>query len=226
MQDAIRHAYEIVAKMSRHKKPYFIRMLGRRILVLPGVFSPKYVSDVKWFARKVPRIVGKRSFLEIGTGTGVITLFVALNGTKNIITTDINAQAVKNARRTFRLHKLSIPVRVGNVFEPIKKQEKFNVIFWNHPFHYTKRAKNALEKGGYDYQYGSLRSFFRDAGNHLTANGEVLLGTSKNARLDVIRALGREYGYVQKLIKQAETPSEHRKGVKIDVRIYSFRLRK
>ena len=210
--------------MATDKKPYEIRILGRNIQVLPGVFSPKYFSDVKWFARNVPTIVGKRSFLEIGTGTGVITLFVALHGAKNIVATDINAAAVKNAKLTFRLHRLSASVRLGNVFKPIKKKEKFEVIFWNHPFHFPEtKPKNMLESGGYDHRYRSLRAFFAGAKQHLTAAGEVLLGTSKNARLDLIKEFAREYGYTTKLLKKESIQSQHRKNVKIDARIYSFR---
>ena len=219
------HAQTIFEKMNLHKQPYTIGVLGKRIPVLPGVFSPKYVSDVKWFAQEVPKIVGKRSFLEIGTGTGVIALFVGLNGARKMVTTDINAVAVKNARKTFRMHKLRIPARKGNIFEPMKKNEKFNVIFWNHPFHADKKPKSMLERGGYDHQYENLRAFFTGAKTHLTNDGEVLLGTSKSARLDLIRVFAREYGYVCKLVKQEIIPSDRRSGVKIDVRIYSFRPR-
>lgn len=194
--------------------------------MLPGVFSPRYFSDVEWFAKKIPKIVDDRSFLEIGTGTGVISLFVAINGSKNIIATDINRSAVKNARKTFRAHGLSIPVRAGNVFAPIRAGGKFDVIFWNHPFHFSDtKPKTILESGGYDYRYKSVRTFFAGAKNHLTDGGEVLLGTSKNARLDLIRSFARQYGYKCKLIKKANIASAHRRQIKLDVRIYSFRPR-
>lgn len=217
-----RHAKTIFEKMARHTKTYRTVVLGKTIPVMPGVFSPKYVSDVEWFAREVPKIVKRKSFLEIGTGTGVIALFVCLHKSTSVMVTDINAAAVKNARKTFRLHKLHIPVRLGSVFAPIKKNEKFDVIFWNHPFHASKKAKNMLERGGYDHQYESLRIFFRDAKKHLTGDGEVLLGTSKNARLDLVKEFAREYRYTTKLLKKESIRSQHRKNVRIDVRVYSF----
>jgi len=217
------HATAVFAKMVADKKAYKIKILGKKIPVLPGVFSPKYSTDVKWFVKEVPKIVGKRSFLEIGTGTGIITLFVALHGAKNIVATDINRIAVKNARRTFRLHGLRIPVRIGNVFAPVRRGKKFDVIFWNHPFHFSEeKPKSMLERGGYDHQYRSLRAFFAGAKKHLAPGGEVLLGTSKNARLDLVREFAREYSYRCTLLKQERIPSERRRGVKIDVRIYSF----
>ena len=221
------HAIATFERIAADKKPYVINILRRKIRVLPDVFSPKYFSDVKWFAKEIPKVVGKRSFLEIGTGTGIVSLFVALHGATKIITTDINPAAVKNAQGTFRLHRLRIPVRLGDVFRPVRPNEQFDVIFWNHPFHFAEeRPKTMLERGGYDYQYRSLRAFFAGAKNHLTPGGEVLLGTSKNARLDLIRKFAREYGYLFRLIKKQEIPSEHRKGVTIDVRIHSFRVQK
>jgi len=218
-----RHAKTIFEKMARHTTTYRISILGKEIPVMPGVFSPKYVSDVKWFAREVPRIVDKRSFLEIGTGTGVIALMAGLNGAGKIVATDINAQAVKNAKLTFRLHRLRASVRCGDVFQPIKANEKFDVIFWNHPFHASKKAKDMLERGGYDQGYKSLRAFFAGAKEHLSDGGEALLGTSKNARLDLVKVFAKQYGYTSKLVRKDSIPSKHRHGVKIDVRVYSFR---
>ena len=219
-----KYAYTIFEKMAHHTRTYRITILGKKIPVMPGVFSPKYVSDVEWFAREIPHLVGKRSFLEIGTGTGVIALMVGLKGAKSIVVTDINAAAVKNAKLTLRLHKISASVRLGDVFAPIKKDEKFDVIFWNHPFHFgDSKTKSMLERGGYDHQYKSLRAFFVGAKQHLSEGGEVLLGTSKNARLDLIKEFAHDSGYTITLLKKDLIASLHRKDVSIDVRIYSFK---
>src|SRR5258708_3024379 len=87
-------------RMAADLDEYRIVVFGKSIPVLPGVFSPKYFSDVAWFAKHIPRIAGKRSFLEIGTGTGVIGLFVALNGAHKLVVTNINPAAIQNARKT------------------------------------------------------------------------------------------------------------------------------
>jgi release factor glutamine methyltransferase len=210
--------------MGRRKKPYKINMFGKIIPVFPQVFSPHYFSDVQWFAKEVPDLVKQRSFLEIGTGTGVITLFVAMSGARRVVATDISAMAVSNAKETFRLHSLDIPVLCGDVFAPVPKTRAFDVIFWNHPFHYTeKRPKSFLLRGGFDYRYEGLHKFFKGAKSHLTKEGEVLLGTSKTARIQEILRIARAYGYTSKLAKSERISSVHRPGVFIDVRIYSFK---
>jgi release factor glutamine methyltransferase len=215
------------ARMEADAKKYHISVLRRVIPVWPGVFSPKYFSDVEWFAKHVPKMVGKRSFLEIGTGTGVIALFVGLQGARRMVLSDINPTAVTNAEQTLRMHHLAASVRCGDVFRVLRPCEKFDVIFWNHPFHCSsKKARTILQRGGYDYRYLCLSEFFREARRHLTPKGKVLLATSKNARLDLIEAFADRYGYLMQLVKQEAIPSRRRRGVSIDVRIYSFRPRR
>jgi len=213
-----------VEQMAQDAEPYEIEIDGKVIPVLPGVFSPKYFSDVDWFAREIPTIVSKRSLLEIGTGTGVIALFAALGGARKIVATDINPVAVKNARKTFRLHKVHADIRCGDVFEAIKPQEKFDIIFWNHPFFCSHaKSRSMLMRGAFDYKYASLRAFFARAKAHLAPGGEVLLGTSKTARIADILKLAKEYGYIARLLKKETIPSKHHPNTLMDVRLYSFR---
>jgi release factor glutamine methyltransferase len=210
-------------KMAQETTPYRIYMRGRYIPVLPGVFSPKYFTDAFWFPKEVPKLVGKRSLLEIGTGTGVIALFSALGGSVKVVATDINPAAVKNAKATFKTHRVHIDVRLGDIFDPIKPNEKFDVIFWNHPFHYsTVKPKNILLRGGFDYRYQSLRKFFKGAKKHVAPGGEILLGTGAVARVDLIKKMSKENGYSCRLVKKEMVPSKNRPGAFIDTRIYSF----
>lgn len=212
------------AQMEAEGEPYEFELDGKTIPVLPGVFSPKYFSDVDWFAREVPRLVGNRSLLEIGTGTGIIALFVALVGSGRILATDVNPRAVKNAEETFRRHGIRAAVRESDVFSAIAREEQFDVIFWNHPFFCaTEPVPTMLARGGFDYHYESLRAFFAGAKTHLNPGGEVLLGTSKTANLGEILRMARTYGYRARLVKKAQIPSRRRPGVFMDARIYSFR---
>lgn len=216
-------ALALFARLARHDASYSVSVLGKEIPIFPGVFSPKYFPDAIWFAKEIPPLVGKRSFLEIGTGTGMVALFVALHGSKGVVATDINPDAVKNARRTFANHHCDIPVHCGDVFEPLNAK-KFDVIFWNHPFHYaTEKPKNMLLRGGFDYKYESLRKFFRGAHKHLNPKGEILLGTGNMARINEIKRIARTNGYQWTLLKKANLPSQSGCKVPRDNRIYSFK---
>lgn len=212
---------KVFEKMKRDKKPYEISMLGKKLVVLPNVFSPKYFTDSEWFASEIPKIVKERTFLEIGTGTGVVALHVALNGSRNVVATDINPDAVENSKQNFSAYKLDIPVYQGDLFSPIPKQEKFDFIFWNHPFNNAPyRPDEMLLKSGLDYQYEGLKKFISEGKNYLRENGCLLLGTGNIARINEIKKISRENGYNVVLISKKVSPIEYGSDTLMDVRIY------
>lgn len=185
---------------------YMVTVLNKEFVVLPHVFSPKYYANTTYFADRVPKIVGKRSVLEIGTGTGVIAIFCALNGAQ-VTATDINHSAVENCHINAEKHEVAMNIREGSLFEPIKVEEKFDFIFWNHPWNYTDEPEeDVLLKAGFDYKYEWLHQFFKGAKNHLLPGGKILLGTGGFARLDLMEQWAKEEGYMGTIIdKQTHT---------------------
>lgn len=125
---------EFVELVKQVKKNETVKVLGVSFLVYPGVFSPIYSSDTAWFAEKIVPFTKNKTFLEIGSGAGIIACLAANFGASNVVATDINPQAVKNTISNSKLHSLNISVREGSVFDPIDNDEKFDIIFWNHPF--------------------------------------------------------------------------------------------
>lgn len=130
-------------------KKYEIKILGRKFIVYPNVFSPKYFKDTEFFARELPIRAGEE-FLEIGPGTGVASVFAALRGAKHVTAIDINPAAVKNTKENARLNgvKEKLTVMAGDMYEPLAKNSKFDTIYWNTPFGYVAGNKNVsiLEK--------------------------------------------------------------------------------
>ena len=219
-------ALSLFKRAAQHRESYIVRVRGKDIPVLPDVFSPKYFPDAVWFAKELPAIVGRRSFLEIGTGTGLIALFVALNGAQRVVTTDINPAAIENARQTFAEHGVKIAVRCGDVYKTIDADEKVDVIFWNHPFHYSlEKPPNLLLRAGFDYKYRDLQTFFAGAAKHLNPGGEILLGTGNMARINEIKRIAYANGYRWTLLKKEAIPAQEGSSAERDNRIYSFKSR-
>lgn len=81
-----------------HPRTFFVKDIP--LIVLPGVFSPVYFPESIFFARELSKIVKKKTLFEVGTGTGIISLFCAQKGAK-IVATDINSAAVQNAQLNF-----------------------------------------------------------------------------------------------------------------------------
>jgi len=80
------------------------------LTVLPDVYDPTAFTDTLWFAQQVKEIVGKKSLLEIGAGSGAISVTCALNGAI-VVATDINPAAVKNIKITTKKYNLYISVK-------------------------------------------------------------------------------------------------------------------
>ena len=196
---------------------------------MPGVFSPVYSSDTAWFAEKLMPLINGKSFLEIGAGTGAIACLTKIHGATKVTATDINPEAIKNIKLNTKTHFLNISIKKGNVFDPIQKNESYDIIFWNHPFYYND--DNAFEKDMInasvcDNRYKFLKEFFKKGKDHLNREGMLLLGSSNIARINLIKKFARESGYSTTLIEKTEAPVYQGKEVKMDLIIYTFKIKK
>ena len=95
--------------------------------------------------------------LEIGTGCGVIALECVRIGA-NVICTDINSKSIeltrKNIKNNNSLLKGEIEIRYGNLFEPIKKNEFFDVIVFNPPYLPTSKHERLNSQINYAFDGG------------------------------------------------------------------------
>jgi len=211
----------VFEKIKEHKEPYEVILGGITLTVFPNVFSPKYFTDSLWFAEQLPEIIGQSSLLEIGTGTGIIGLFCALHGA-HVTVTDINTDAVKNAKFNFERHKINIPVYLGSVYQPLTEDQKFDFIFWNHPFNnWETPVEETLLLAGLDHNYEATTAYISGASRHLTKHGRLLLGTGNNADIKTLQALASANGYLLKLLKEGILPLEEG-GVINSYLIYEF----
>lgn len=211
----------VFKKIKEHKEPYEVALGDITLTVFPNVFSPKYFTDSLWFAEQLPEIVGRDSLLEIGTGTGIIALFCALHGAR-VVTTDINPDAVKNAQFNFERYHLNIPAYLGNVYEPLTENQKFDFIFWNHPFNnWETPVEETLLLAGLDHNYEATSAYISGAKRHLTERGRLLLGTGNNADIATLRTLAETNGYTLELLKEGVLPLEEG-GVINSYLIYEF----
>lgn len=235
MNEDNRAFLEYVIKMyeGQEKDPRFENS-DRITMNLPGgldgfiikkyVYSPEHVQvSMAW-----PEFIAQRSegktFLEIGTGTGVAAVYVALNGKpKRVVATDISPIAVLNCEENAQNYNLKEPffvVTKGNVYDALPdKNEKFDIIFWNFPWNAPdKTIEEILEErgeevtpekvhqlqAGLDPLYAGLRYLIRDGQKYLNEGGEILLGGSVMVRDDIIKGEAQKYGYYIEIASEKE----------------------
>ena len=65
MIDYMKGTEKILKESQREKEKYFFEILGKKFIIYPGVFSPKYFSDTCFFAEKIPIRKGETFSLKM-----------------------------------------------------------------------------------------------------------------------------------------------------------------
>jgi len=178
------------------------------------VYSPEHVPVAMAWPEWISERAEGKSVLDLGTGTGVAALYVALHGNPEcVVATDISPFAVANCRANARQYGLEEPffrVVESDVFGSLNPDEKFDIAFWNFPWNAPDRSieeilREAGEevrpekvhqlRAGLDQNYEALRRFMREGKRHLNPGGEILLGAGAPSRHDIIVGEAERLGY-------------------------------
>lgn len=190
----------LLGENQRATEPYTIRYDNRNFIVHPNVFSPKIFNDIYFFANNIHIRPGE-SFLDLGAGTGLISVMAAIKGAGYVAAVDINPDAVKNTADNVFRHHLSSKFRVyeGDLFDPIPQGQKFDTIFFFAPFMHVDMERGNLtylERAIFDPNYHSLKKYLSEASQHLKPHGRLLLGFStSHGQMDVLEELAAENGW-------------------------------
>ncbi|MFG3817967.1 methyltransferase [Limnothrix redekei] len=164
------------------EKVYTFKYQNKYFLGLNTVFSPLVFEDTYFFAEHVPYKPGSH-FLEIGAGTGLISIIQALHGV-NVTATDINPDAVLNIKMNAILHSVEEHIQVihSDLFDSIEKSHTFDSIFWNPPFILSHETPQSfLEKSTFDFQYSSIEKFMSSFSKYLKPDGHAYIGFSSTS---------------------------------------------
>lgn len=225
--------YAIDLYDAQEKDPRF-KNADKIIINLPGgldnfivkkyVYSPEHINVAFAWPEYIAQRIKNKSFLEIGTRTGVAAIYVALNGNPSqVVATDISPYAIENCLENAAQYGLSEPffkIRVGDVFDPIAySREKYHVIFWNFPWNASdmtipeiliKRGEKVTPEkicqlmAGLDSKYNGLQRLIQEAHLYLNEDGEILLGASEKVRHDIIYDQAHKNGYTLEIADQKE----------------------
>ncbi len=163
----------LIEHLANHQDEVEIVFDKYSLILLPGVFNP-LLGEGSILMRHCKNNLFGNNVLEIGTGSGALSILASENS-KRIIATDISPLAVECARKNVKKLNLEniIEVRQGDLFEPVKG-EKFDKIIFNPPF-IEGQAKSFIENSYYDCNYETLTEFFNNAKKFLTKDGVIIL---------------------------------------------------
>jgi HemK-related putative methylase len=121
------------------------------------------------------------SILEIGCGSGIVSLSAAQANPKNIVLgVDINSRAVKCSEANARANGIkNATFLLSDLFSDVPAAQKFDYILFNPPYLPTTRAerlKSPEENAAYDggaSGIGVFKRFIAEAPSHLSDCGKV-----------------------------------------------------
>jgi len=151
--------------------------------------------------------------LDLGTGCGILGILAAKKARK-VVATDISPYAVEcaqmNARQNSALAKMDI--RQGNLFEPIKANEKFDVIIFNAPYLPTRESekKSWVGKAWAGGQSGRdvIEPFLSEVHKYLKKRGRIFLVQSSLPDIDKSIQRFKENGLDATVIAEMKFPFE------------------
>jgi len=162
-----------------------------RLSILPTVYEP--AEDSFLLATYASSIAGGKKILEIGCGSGIVSLSAAAADKSNsVLGVDINAAAVKCARENAEGNGIKNASFIeSDLFAAVPSGSKFGVILFNPPYLPTTREeKLALEDENFTYDGGesgleTFTEFASKVSDYLAPGGKVaIITTSLNKGIE------------------------------------------
>lgn len=126
-------------------------------------------------------IAAGRDVLEIGTGTGLISILCLQNDAKSVVATDINPAAAACAKYNAAMLAADddldvrlVPRQSPAAFAVIRPDEKFDLIISNPPWE-DGSIKEPLDHAFYDPGFALMDSLLDGLPEHLNPGGKCLL---------------------------------------------------
>ncbi len=133
-----------------------------------------------------------RSFLELGAGAGLISIFAARKGA-NVTASDISSISIQNIRINQKQNDVEIRIIHSDLFEKIPTQ-KFEFVIINPPY-YKKNPLTEADHAWYCGENGEYFSrLFSQIADFADHSSYIMMVLSDDCDLPMIKSTAGKYG--------------------------------
>ena len=172
---------------------------GITVTVHPDVFPPQFTFSTKILLNFVEKMnLEKKSFLELGCGSGIISLLATKK--KALVTaSDINLTALDFLKTNASKNNLKLNIIYSDLFDKLRNQT-FDYIIINPPY-YPKSAKNVKEKAwfcGENFEY--FETLFSQLSSHFSFETNCYMILSQDCDIEKIKAIALKNAMALELV--------------------------
>lgn len=168
------------------------------IKVLSGVFHPGLFPSTRFLISYLNDFkLDNKSFLELGCGTGLISIVAAKKGAR-VIACDLNLKAVENCKLNAMANATDIQVYHSDLFQKLPNQ-KFDWVVINPPY-YARSPENDEELAWYcGENFEFFHKLFAALDPFIHAQTMVIMVLTIQLDIDRIKSIAKSFHFQMEL---------------------------
>lgn len=178
-------------------KPFLVKYLskvrkyryrGIDLIIPPEVFHPGFFSSTKLLLKYIAtQPLNKYSLLELGAGSGLISMFAAKRGA-HVTASDINTVAIRYLNKNTGINQVKIDIIQSDLFKDIPLQI-FDYIIINPPY-YKKEPRTESDYAWYCGLNGEyFEQLFNDLFSYAHPSTNVFMVLCDGCDIQMIRRM-------------------------------------
>lgn len=199
--------------VGRTYKPLLVQYLTKTrtyqykdiVLEIPSqVFHPGFFHSTHLLLKFISaKSLSGRSVLELGAGSGLLSVFAAKKGAK-VVASDINPVAINYLKKNTERNGVHPDIIHSDLFQNIPLQS-FDLILINPPY-YKKHPSSHLDHAWYCGENGEyFQHLFQSLRTYIHKGSEVLMVLCDGCDMEMIRSFALQDHFEMKLVQEKKS---------------------